>query len=101
MERDSALITAAINQKQVLRIVYPPGIRLIEPHAFGWSADRNLLLRAYQTEGASASGEHEWWKLFRIDRAESFELSGFSFDGPRPEYRRGDRAMRGGIIVEL
>ena len=101
MERNSALITAAINQKRVLRIIYPPGERLVEPHAFGLSSDRNLLLRAYQTEGASASGEHEWWKLFRIDRAERIELTNGSFDEPRPEYKRGDRAMKGGIIAEL
>lgn len=63
MERISALITAAINQKQILRLTYPPGVRLVEPHAFGRSSDGNLLLRAYQTEGASASGEHDWWKL--------------------------------------
>jgi hypothetical protein len=106
MERDSTLIlsgliTAAIKEKQVLRVSYPPGLRLVEPHAFGWSTDRNLLLRAYQIEGASASGEHEWWKLFRLDRADSIELAGSVFDGPRPEYRRGDRAMKGGIITEL
>jgi hypothetical protein len=106
MERDSnliisGLITAAIKEKQVLRVSYPPGLRLVEPHAFGWSTDRNLLLRAYQTEGASTSGEHEWWKLFRIDRADTIELAGVSFECPRPEYKRGDRAMRGGIIAEL
>lgn len=106
MERDSnlittGLITAAIQQRQVLRIIYPPGSRLVEPHAFGWSTDGNLLLRAYQIEGASASGEHEWWKLFRIDRAERIEATDRPFDGPRPQYKRGDRAMKGGIIAEL
>ena len=101
MERNRALIVAAITDRQVLRIIYPPGVRLVEPHAFGRSSDGNLLLRAYQTEGASASGEHEWWKLFRLDRTEGLELSGATFDGPRPEYKRGDRAMRRGIIAEL
>ena len=101
MERNTALITAAINRRQVLKIVYPPGVRLIEPHAFGWSADGNLLLRGYQTEGASASGEHEHWKLFRVDRMTLIDPTGGSFDGPRPGYRRGDRAMKGGIISEL
>lgn len=101
MERSSALITAAITNRRALRVVYPPGARLVEPHAFGWSADGNPLLRAYQTEGASASGEHEHWKLLRIDRAESIELADAAFDGPRPEYKRGDRAMKGGIIAEL
>lgn len=97
----TSLIAAAIQNKQVLRIDYSPGLRLIEPHAFGYSSDGNLLLRAYQIEGASASGEHEWWKLFRIDRAGTIEPSGANFDGPRPEYRRGDRGMKGGIIAEL
>lgn len=101
MERDTAIVTAAINQKRLLRIDYPPGARLVEPHALGWSAEANLLLRAYQTEGASASGEHEHWKLLRVDRAESIELADAQFTEPRPGYRRGDRAMKGGIIAEL
>lgn len=39
--------------------------------------------------------------FFRLDRFESLGLVGITFDGPRPEYRRGDRAMKGGIIAEL
>lgn len=100
MERLLAVIISAIQNRRILKWTYPPGDRWIEPHALGRSADGNLLLRAYQTNGASASGEHKWWKLFRVDRAEGFEPSG-SFDGPRPEYKRGDRAMKGGIIAEL
>jgi hypothetical protein len=61
----------------------------------------NLLLRAFQTEGASASGEPKNWKLFRLDRAERIDPTGSSFDGPRPKYQRGDAAMKGGIIAEL
>lgn len=101
MERNIALVAAAIAKKLILKIVYPPGVRLVEPHALGRSAEGNLLLRSYQTEGASSSGEHRWWKLFRVDRAQSIELAGGNFDGPRPEYKRGDRAMKGGIISEL
>jgi hypothetical protein len=36
-------------------------------------------LRAYQIEGASAFGEHEWWKLFRVDRASDIAPSGQGF----------------------
>lgn len=95
------LIVRAINERLLLSVDYRPGIRLIEPHAFGYSTDRNLLVRAYQTEGASASGEHEWWKLLRLDRIVSLSLKGENFGGPRPEYKRGDKAMKGGIICEL
>jgi predicted DNA-binding transcriptional regulator YafY len=94
-------IKKAIEGRQVLEINYPPGKRIIEPHALGYSADGNVLLRAYQTSGASASGEHANWKLFRIDRAGSVGPNGKTFGGPRPDYRRGDSAMRGGVIAEL
>jgi hypothetical protein len=101
MKRGLELIVEAISNRQILEFVYPPGRRLIEPYALGYSADMNLLLRAYQTEGASASGEHEHWKLFRLDRAERIDPTGSSFTDARAEYKRGDRAMKGGIIAEL
>jgi hypothetical protein len=95
------LIARAIGDRLVLTVNYPPGIRTIEPHALGVSSTGNLLLRAYQTAGASSSGEHEWWKLLRLDRLISVNLQGLSFDGPRPEYKQGDKAMVGGIIRQL
>lgn len=94
-------IKQAIEGRKVLEIDYPPGKRFVEPHALGYSADGNALLRAYQTAGASASGEHVNWKLSRIDRAGSAGPTGNSFSGPRPDYRRGDSAMKGGIIAKL
>lgn len=98
---DVAAITAAIQNKKCLRITYAPGGRVIEPHALGWGADVQLLLRAYQVDGASASGEHEHWKLFRVDRIVSIDPDDTSSDAPRPGYRPGDKAMKGGIISEV
>ncbi len=97
----ASAITAAIQNRHCLRIRYAPGERLVEPHAFGRGADGQLLLRAYQTEGASASGEHEHWKLFRVDRILRIEATDTSSDAPRPGYKSGDKAMKGGIIAEL
>lgn len=95
------LIERAITERRIVTLDYPPGRRRVEPHAFGYSSDGNLLLRAYQVEGASASGEHVNWKLFRLDRVSGLLDETVSFAGPRPEYKRGDKAMRGGIICEL
>lgn len=95
------IIKNAIEGCMVLEIYYPPGLRIVEPHAVGRSADGNLLLRAFQTDGASASGEHVNWKLFRLDRAGNVGGSLGAFAGPRPGYRRGDKAMKGGIIAQL
>jgi predicted DNA-binding transcriptional regulator YafY len=94
-------ITNAIKNGHRLKIYYEPGIRIIEPHTVGYSGDNNLLLRAYQTEGASASGEHEHWKLFRVDRIGSVTPTNAPSEAPRPGYKRGDKGMRGGIISEL
>lgn len=95
-------LTAAIQGKATLRIDYAPGARVIEPHCLGVSIDGNLLLRAYQTEGASLESEQPiGWKLFRIDMmGPTPEVIG-RFEASRPGYKRGDRAMRGGVIAEL
>lgn len=97
----TAAIVAAIENRQCLRISYYPGERLIEPHAFGRGSDGQLLLRAYQVSGASASGEHEHWKLFRVDRLDLVGLDPCPSLVPRPGYKPGDKAMKGGIIAEV
>ena len=95
------VISDAIRERWIVRLKYDPGERLIEPHTFGVSADNKLLLRAYQTEGASKSGEHEHWKLFRVDRIEQLEITSIKFIGTRPDYNPNDSAMKGGIITCL
>lgn len=95
------IIKSAIEDHRTLRIDYLPGKRSIEPHALGYSADGNLLLRAFQTEGASESGEHKNWKLFRVDRVGNVDPDRTGFNGPRPGYRRDDKAMTGGIVAQL
>lgn len=101
MDDMSGTIDDAIRVRRVLELIYEPGSRKIEPHAYGRSADGHLLLRAYQIAGASASGEHEHWKLFRVGRIARLTGTDVHFDGPRPGYKRGDKAMKGGIIREL
>ena len=96
-----AIIANAIRNRERLNFTYWPGDRLVEPHALGWSSNGDLLLRAYQVEGESESGEHENWKLFRVDRADAASGSGDRFQGPRPGYKRSDSAMKGGIIEQL
>lgn len=94
-------IVEAIRTKKRLRIFYEPGERLIEPHALGKGSNNQILLRAYQVEGASASGEHEHWKLFRLDRIRALTPDGSPSLAPRPGYKRGDKHMKGGIVEEL
>ena len=86
------IISEAISEKARLTVSYPPGTRVIEPHAFGYSKDGHPLLRAYQVSGASSSGEH---------RIGGVDPEGSSFTEARPGYRRDNKAMKGGIISQL
>lgn len=93
-------IADAIRNRRRLHISYPPGERAVEPHVLGYGSGGQLLLRAFQTEGASESGDHHHWKLFRVDRVRSLSV-GEEFHGTRPNYNPNDSAMTGGIIERL
>jgi predicted DNA-binding transcriptional regulator YafY len=96
-----AILVAAIEGRRLVSIWYDPGVRVIEPHALGVGSDGQLLLRAFQVAGVSASGQSVHWKLFRLDRIRDAKPSGGSFKRPRPEYRRDDPAMTRGIIAQI
>ena len=97
----AASITAAIQNRRTLRVFYAPGWRQIEPHALGRGSNGQLLLRAYQTSGASTSNEHENWKMMRVDRLEVVETVDEPSEAPRPDYKRDDKGMKGGIIAQI
>ena len=97
----NSLIMQAITGKHLIQLNYPPGLRVVEPHAYGINAHGNEFLRAFQVSGVSASGEHIDWKLFRVDRINSLTMLPEVFEDARPGYRRGDSAMTKEIYVEL
>ncbi|NEW88542.1 WYL domain-containing protein [Rhodopseudomonas sp. WA056] len=96
-----ALLATAILRQAKVSLWYDPGTRVIEPHALGYGSDGQILLRAFQTDGASMSGEHIHWKLFRVDRIRTIQLTDTPFYGPRPGYKMNDKAMTRGIIAQL
>jgi hypothetical protein len=91
----------AIRERRILSVVYPPGTRLIEPYAIGFTREGHVVVRAWQREGVSASGDEEGLKLMRLDRFHSVETTALHFFGPRPQFNPDDPAMKGGIIAML
>ena len=91
----------AIRERRILRVVYPPGERLIEPYAIGFTTKGHIVVRAWQREGVSASGDEAGLKLMRLDRFTEAEATAIHFFGPRPEFEPDDKAMKGGIIAVL
>jgi predicted DNA-binding transcriptional regulator YafY len=95
------ILIDAIEGRRLVSIWYDPGVRVVEPHALGVGSDGQLLLRAFQVVGASASDQPVHWKLFRLDRMRDAKLNGGSFKKPRPEYKRDDPVMTRGIIAQI
>jgi len=103
-------IVNAIKNKDKVIIYYDGdepggrGLRSIEPVCFGYSKAGNPVLRAWDDEGASHTaykGEQPLpgWRLFRVDKIQSFKPSGEKFTTPKPGYNfNGDKSMTRVII---
>ena len=100
----------AIKKRQVVIIYYDgdeqggKGLRQIEPVCLGRSKKNNLVLRAWDEEGASHRGylgtrPMPGWRLFKLDKIQTFKPTGETFDTPRPNYNlNGDKSMISVII---
>jgi hypothetical protein len=87
-------ICAAIRDRAIVQFHYNGGLRTVEPHCHGVSKDGNELLRGYQTEGYSQSGNPVGWKLFSVSKISSLQQTGEGFSSNRPDYNPNDRAMK-------
>jgi len=98
-------IQNSIRDRNVTTIYYDgdnpggTGLREIEPVCVGYSKAGNLVLRAWDREGASHTatiGEKPLpgWRLFRVDKIFTYKPSLDKFNEPRPNYNpNGDNSM--------
>jgi predicted DNA-binding transcriptional regulator YafY len=99
-----------IKKKMVMIINYNDdkpearGYRTIEPVCLGYSKAGNLVLRAWEREGASYSAAKEGnilpgWRLFRVDKILTFKPTMDNFIEMRPNYNpNGDNSMSSVIV---
>ncbi len=100
----------SIKQKKVIIIYYDgddnggKGYRTIEPVCLGYSKRDNLVLRAWEREGASWSEKNEGnylpgWRFFRLDKIFTYRPTMDNFIEMRPNYNpNGDRSMSRVIV---
>ena len=103
-------VQRAVKNKNIVVIYYDgdepggKGLRLIEPVCLGYSKANNLVLRAWDYEGASHKAylgvlPLPSWRLFRLDKIMSFKPTVEKFNTPRPGYNfTGDKSMNRVII---
>ena len=95
----------SIKKKSIIIIYYDgddnggKGYRTIEPVCLGYSKRGNLVLRAWEREGASWSEKNKGnilpgWRLFRLDKIFTYKPTMDNFIDMRPKYNpSGDRSM--------
>ena len=95
----------SIRNKKVMIIYYDgndnggKGYRTIEPVCLGFSKRDNMVLRAWEREGASYSAQNKGnvlpgWRLFRVDKIFTYKPTFDKFDEVRPNYNpQGDKSM--------
>lgn len=88
------LIVDAIKAKKSIEYWYGEGMRKGEPHCYGKGNNENDLLRIFQTEGVSASGNAKGWKLLKVEEMKNIKISEDSFGGARPAYNPNDPTMQ-------
>lgn len=85
-------ISDAISEKRMLELRYNGYLRTVEPHAYGRDKNGDQVLRCFQINGGSDSGERVGWKLLKVADAYAVHVLDQAFQ-QRPEYKRNDKAM--------
>lgn len=93
-------VRTAIERQRLLTLSYDGYTRVVEPHAYGITKEGDEVIRVWQVDGGSVSGERSGWKLLRIDETYGIQAGTEEFQGARPGYKRGDKAMHH-IYVQL
>jgi predicted DNA-binding transcriptional regulator YafY len=98
-------VQKTIRNKNVVIVYYNgdipggKGLRRIEPVCVGYSKAGNLVLRAWDIDGAShtnTTGEQPLpgWRLFRLDKIFTYKSTADKFNQARPNYNpNGDKSM--------
>ncbi len=85
-------IVDAIHNKTRLSLSYFGVLRIVEPHAYGVTAEGKEVLRCYQVHGNTAFDPQNW-DLLVVAQISSIKDTGQQFLNPRPGYKEDDKAM--------
>lgn len=97
------LASLSMDTKLTIEFEYDGEPRLVEVHAIGLSKTGKPVIRGYQIDGGSISGETPGWKLFSIGKIFEFpKILDIKASSPRVEegYVPGDKGMAA-IFKEL
>jgi hypothetical protein len=86
-------VVRATLEHRVVNFIYQGLHRTAEPHLVGIHETGEVLVVAYQTGGASKSGDVPGWRTFTTTEMDAVEIADKVFPGPRPDFNPAARAM--------
>jgi hypothetical protein len=90
---DAERLIQATLAHQPVTFRYQGLMRTVEPHLVGMHEAGEPVLVAYQSEGASRTGDLPAWRTFIVTEIEDLEASDRAFAGPRPGFNPGAHPM--------
>jgi hypothetical protein len=97
----SSIACRALIAGRRLELRYDGYSRVVEVHAVRFSRGKHLITRAWQVRGGSIHNEPIGWKLLRFNEVFWAHILEEKSGAPRPGYKRGGKAMSGGIKCQL
>ena len=97
-------ICSAMEEGVCIECYYDDLRRVVEPHVLGKNQNTgNYLLRCYQIQGGSVSGEMPGWKLFETNKISKLKITNIPSEAPRVDhdYNPQDTIMTEGIICSV
>ncbi len=76
-------ICEAIRAKKIISFVYNGKIRTVEPHLYGYDADGDLSLYAWQLQTGSGEG----WRQFHASNISDMSITERNFLQPRIDWK--------------
>ncbi len=86
-------LVRAILEHRLVGFRYQGRERIVEPHLLGLHEAGEPMLVAYQTAGASRSGDVPGWRTFITTSMEDVEILDQTFPGPRSDMRASSQPM--------
>lgn len=83
----------AIQGQNIVEFHYRNKHRVVEPHKVGRTTKGNVVLSGYQIGGHGNEINPPDWGQYKLRKMSGLNITGRSFSGPRPEYKRTDKRM--------
>lgn len=86
-------LCSAIQNRNIVEFRYRNQPRVVEPHKVGRTTKGNVVLSGFQSGGRGNDINPPDWGLYKLSKIGNLNVTGRTFNGPRPNYSPSDKRM--------